>query len=70
MRSSRKLVREGDLAAEVSVRLHDDAGEWSPALSLEDADKLDELRRALQSGDVGRASQLADRLYRLVPLAS
>lgn len=70
MKSMVKLVREGDLVAEVSVRLLDDAGVWSPALSLDDATKLDDVRRALRSGDLRRASQLADQVYRLTPLAS
>lgn len=69
MRSTTKLVREGDLVAEVNVRLLDDAGAWSPALSVDDATKLDDVRQALRSGDLRRASQLADHVYRLTPLA-
>lgn len=64
-----KLVREGDLVAEVSVELLADAGEWSPALSVHDATKLDDVRQALRSGDIGRASRLADHVYRLTPVA-
>jgi len=37
MKSTLKLVREGDLVAEVTVELLDDAGEWSPVLSVDDA---------------------------------
>jgi hypothetical protein len=70
MKAAVKLVREGDLLADVTVRLRDDAGAWSPALTLEDARKLDEVRRALRSGDLQRASQLSDHVYRLTPLAS
>lgn len=69
MRTSRKLVREGDLAAEVAVELLEDAGAWSPALSVADATKLDEVRRALRAGDLRLASRLAERVYRLTPLA-
>lgn len=65
----RKLVREGDLAAEVEVELLEDAGAWSPVLSIADAAKLDDVRRALRAGDVRRASQLTDRVYRLTLLA-
>lgn len=61
MRSTMKLVREGDLVAEVSVQLLDDAGAWSPVLSRDDATKLDDVRRALRSGDLRRAAQLADQ---------
>jgi hypothetical protein len=70
MKSTMKLVREGDLVADVRIQLLNDAGAWSPALSPEDAARLDDVRGALRSGDLHLASQLADRVYRLVPLAS
>ncbi len=70
IKSMTKLVREGDLIAEVAVELREDAGDWSPTMSVADATKLDEVRRALLSGDVRRASRLADRVYRLTPIAS
>ena len=66
---STRLVREGDFLAEVCVDLLEDEGGWSPYLSLDDANKLDDVRRALRSGDLDRATQLSDRLYRLMPLA-
>jgi len=37
-------------------------------LSLEDAQKLDEVREALRRGDLARASQLG-RVYHLTPVA-
>ena len=40
---------------------------WSPYLSLEDAEKLDEVRRALQQSDLKQASQLA-RVFELTPV--
>lgn len=61
-----RLVREGDLVAEVPVALLEDAGEWSPTISVQDAAKLDDVRRALRSGDVRRAASLATHVYRLV----
>lgn len=67
-RSSQRLVREGDLVAEVDVQLVEAQGGWAPYLSLEDAYKLDDVREALRAGDVKRASQLATRVYRLLPL--
>ena len=70
MRLAQRLVREGDLAAEVTVELLDDAGPWSPVLSVADATKLDDVRRALRGRDLRRAAQLADRVYRLTPLAA
>ena len=68
-KATTKLVREGDLVAEVSVCLGNDAGEWSPALSVRDATKLDEVRQALRAHDVPGAARLADRVFRLTPLA-
>ena len=65
---SQRLVREGDLVAEVDVQLVEVQGGWAPYLSLEDACKLDDVRGALRAGDVKRASQLASRLYRLMPV--
>lgn len=67
-KSSTRLVREGDLVAEVEVHLEDAPGGWAPYLSVEDAGKLDEVRDALRTGDIKRASQLASRLYRLTPV--
>lgn len=63
-----RLVREGDLAAEVDVTLVEADGGWTPYLSIEDAYKLDDVRDALRAGDVKRASRLASRVYRLTPL--
>lgn len=39
-----------------------------PILPVENAYKLDDVRDALRAGDVKRASQLADRVYRLTPV--
>jgi len=65
-----KLVREGDLVAEVAVELRDDAGAWSPTMSVDDAAKLDRVRAALLRGDVSAAGQVADHVYRLTPVAT
>lgn len=69
IRSTYRLVREGDLVAEVEVHLLEAESGWAPYLSLDDAYKLDEVREALRSGDVKRASRLATRVYRLTPVA-
>ena len=61
-----KLVHEGQYAAEVDVQLIDDEG-WSPYLSLEDAEKLDEVRKALLRQDIKRAAELA-RVFELTPV--
>jgi hypothetical protein len=67
-RSTVRLVREGDLIAEVAVTLLKSESSWSPYLSLEESYKLDDVRDALRAGDVQRAAKLADRIYRLTPL--
>jgi hypothetical protein len=67
-KSSKRLVREGDLAAEVDVTLVEADGGWTPYLSIDDAYKLDDVRDALKAGDVKRASRLASRVYRLTPV--
>ena len=62
-----KLVHEGQYAAEVDVDLIDTDTGWSPYLSLPDAQKLDQVRKALRGGDLKRASQLA-RVFQLLPV--
>lgn len=68
-RMQTKLVREGQYAAEVDVQLILAEDEWSPYLSVEDAQKLDEVRMALRRGDIKAAARLA-RVFRLVPVAA
>ncbi len=63
----KKLVHEGDLAAEVAVELIETDDAWSPYLSVEDARKLDEVREALRRGDVESAAKQA-RVFRLTPI--
>lgn len=67
-RSSTKLVREGDLIAEVEVNLLESEAPWAPYLSLDDAYRLDDVREALKSGDLRRAASIASRVYRLMPV--
>lgn len=64
-----KLVHEGDYVAEVDVEFIYTDDEWSPYLSLSDAEKLDTVRVALRRGDFKVASALA-RIFELVPLAA
>ena len=66
-RSSIKLVHEGRFVAEVAVELIEDQGGWSPYLSVSDAGKLDQVRRALRDGDVKKASMLG-RVFELTPV--
>lgn len=64
-----KLIHEGHYAAEVEVELIDTEEGWSPYLSLEDAERLDEVRKALRQGDLKRASQLAC-VFQLMPISA
>ena len=66
--SAKRLVREGDLVAEVEVNLVEAEGGWAPYLSLDDAYKLDEVRDALRTGGVKRTSRLASHVHRLTPV--
>ena len=68
-RNYKKLVHEGDYAAEVDVELSDSKQGWGPYLSLEDAEKLDEVREALRAGDLARASRDA-KVFRLLPISA
>ena len=67
---TKKLVREGDLVAEVDVQLEEDSNGWAPYLSLDDAYRLDNVRTALRAGDLARAVSLASRVYRLTPIVA
>ena len=63
-----KYVLEGLYAAAVDVDWIESEMSWSPYLSLDDAQKLDEVREALRRGDLTRATQLG-RVYQLTPVA-
>ena len=69
-RTTLRLVREGEYVAEVAVQLSDEEGAWAPYISVSEASRLDAVRAALRSGDLRRASQLAERVYRLTPLSA
>lgn len=58
-RQSKKLVHEGDYVAEVEVELIETDEGWSPYLSLQDAERLDEVREALRKGDLRAASTVS-----------
>lgn len=61
-----KLVHAGEYAAEVEVSLIDGDAGWPPYLSINDAEKLDNVREALEDGDLVQAAKLA-RVFRLTP---
>ena len=62
-----KLIHEGHYVAEVDVELVEGDNAWSLYLSLEDARKLDDIRRALRREDLKHASTLA-RVFELTPV--
>ena len=64
-----KLVREGQYVAEVDIELIDTDEGWSPYLSLEDAQKLDDVREALRRQDIKAARRLA-QVFTLAPVTA
>ncbi len=62
-----KLVHEGSYVAEVDIELIETGEGWSPYLSLEDAEKLDDVREALRREDIDAARNLS-KIYRLTPV--
>ena len=55
-------------AAEVEVDLIEDDTGWPPYLTVEDAERLDDVKQALVRGDIEVASKKA-RIYTLEPVA-
>jgi len=64
----KKLIQEGEYMAEVDVELIYTDEEWSPYLSLDDAEKLDEVREALRRGDLKAAAKYG-QVYSLTRIA-
>lgn len=58
-RLQKKLVHEGESVAEVEVDVIETDEGWSPYLTLEDAERLDDVREGLRTGDVTTAAKLA-----------
>ena len=67
IRKTVKIIHEGQYAAEVPVELIEEEGGWSPYLSLDDANKLDAVRKALREGDVATAGRYG-RIFQLHPV--
>jgi hypothetical protein len=63
-----KLVREGPYVAEVEIELIEEDEGWAPYLSLEDAEKLDNVRKALRTGEIEKVGESA-KVFRLMPVA-
>ena len=62
-----KLILENGYAAEVEIALSEEPEGWGPYLSLDDAQRLDEVRAALKRGDLKAATRLA-KVYALTPV--
>lgn len=70
IRNKRKYrVYEDQYVAEVKVEFITTGDEWSPYLSLEDADKLDDVREGLRQENLQIATKLAN-VFRLTPVAA
>jgi hypothetical protein len=67
-RRQTKLVREGQYVAEVEIELIEAGEGWAPYLSLEDVQKLDDVREALRRGDLPAASRRS-RVFLLTPVS-
>jgi hypothetical protein len=68
-RSTIKIVHEGRYAAEIPVELIEEEGGWSPYLSIQDATKLDIVRKALRAGDIAAAAKHG-RVFQLLPVTA
>lgn len=68
-RRTLKLIHEGRYAAEVPVDLIEEQGGWSPYLSVDEAKKLDTVRRALRQGDISAAARHG-RVFELLPVSA
>ena len=64
-----KIIHEGRYAAEVPIELIEEEGGWSPYLSIDDATKLDSVRKALRKGDVATAAKYG-RVFQLLPVSA
>jgi hypothetical protein len=63
-----KMVYEGKYVAEVELDMIYSPEGWSPYISLDDANKLDDIREMLKREDIKSAMKLA-RIYTLTPVS-
>ncbi len=62
-------VREGQCIAEAEVELIETESEWSPYLSLVEAEKLEVIRSPLRRGDLTAAGKIG-KICQLTPVAA
>jgi hypothetical protein len=67
-RKTVKRVHAGKYTAEIVVDLIEDNGPWAPYLSLDDAKRLDTVRKALREGDIATAAKYG-RVFELLPVS-
>ena len=67
-RSTIKIIHEGKYAAEVPVELIDQEGDWARYLSVQEATKLDTVRKALRENDVATAAKYGT-IFQLLPIS-
>lgn len=64
-----EIVREGRYVGEVDVTVIETESDWSPYLSIDDAEKLDDMRLALRRGDLKAAAKVG-RVFEMLPVAA
>lgn len=64
-----RLVHAGKYVAEVSVESIPDDEAWGPYYSIDDARKLERVRKALEAGDLRGASRDA-KVFEMKPVAA
>ena len=68
-RRQTKFIHERQFVAEMAVDVVESDYGWSPSISLADACKLDDVRRALKAGDLKAAARYGP-VYEMRPVAS
>ena len=56
-KAHKKIIHEGKYAAEIPIELVEDDTGWSPYVTMEDALKLEAVRKALREGDIAAAAK-------------
>ncbi len=69
VRKQKKYIIENNYVAEVEVELIDNEDGWSPYLGVEDALKLDKIRKSLKQNDIQSIRDIA-KIYTLSPVAA
>ena len=63
-----KRIYVGDVMTEIDVVMSDEPSAWGPHIDPSELDRIDQVRRALKSGNLKAASKQA-KLYSIKPLA-